>query len=137
MSTAMAGCSTVVDIIGDQILEDVNIFNQLNRDVSGSIEVTAPDGDSALDESFSLPPVEADGESNTVTYSDVWTDSGEYEVEIELTNTEIESTSQASESIRITDTDEQMAAIALGGPDIDEPIAIRVGKEMTDFSQEE
>jgi hypothetical protein len=137
MSTAIAGCSTVVNILGDQLLEDVNIFNQLNRDVNGTIEVTAPDGDSALDESFGLPPVEADGESNTVTYSDVWADAGEYEVAVELTNTEIESTSRASESIRITDTDEQMAAIALGGPEIDEPIAIRVGKEMTDFAQDE
>lgn len=136
MSTAIAGCSTVVNILGDQILEDVNIFNQLNRDVSGTIEVIAPDGDSVLDESFSLPPVETDGESNTVTYSDVWTDSGKYDVELALTNTEIESTSQASESIRITDTDEQMTAIALGGQEGDEQIAIRVGKEITDFSQE-
>lgn len=136
MSTAIAGCSTVVNILGDQILEDVNIFNQLNRDVSGTIEVIAPDGDSVLNESFSLPPVETDGESNTVTYSDVWTDSGKYDVELALTNTEIESTSQASESIRITDTDEQMTAIALGGQEGDEQIAIRVGKEITDFSQE-
>lgn len=135
--TAVAGCSTVVDTVGDRLLEDVNVFNQLNREVRGTVEVVGPDGDGVLDGTFTIPAVESTGEGNTAAYDDVWGQAGEYEVTIALTNTEIEGTSRASETVRITDTDDEMAVVALGADAADEPIAIRVATDLSDVTWDE
>jgi hypothetical protein len=133
--TSVAGCSAIVDAIGDQVLEEVNILNQLNRAVSGSIEVTSPAGDTALDETFAVPSEDADGESNIVAYDDVWTETGQYRIRIELPDTEIDGVSRANETVRIDNTDEEMVAVALGSTSDDEPIAVRVGESLSDFGQ--
>jgi hypothetical protein len=133
--TPVAGCSAIVDAIGDQVLEEVNILNQLNRSVSGSIEVVGPAGNTVLDETFEVPSEEADGESNVVAYDDVWTETGRYQIRIELPDTEIDGASRANETVRIEDTDEEMVAVALGSTSDDEPIAVRVGESLSDFGQ--
>jgi hypothetical protein len=133
--TSVTGCSAIVDAIGDQVLEEVNILNQLNRAVSGSIEVTSPAGDTVLDETFEVPSEEADDESNIVAYDDVWTETGRYRVRIDLPDTEIDGVSRATETVRIENTDEEMIAVALGTTSDDEPIAVRVGESLSDFGR--
>ncbi|MFB6229505.1 MAG: hypothetical protein ABEH88_13330 [Halobacteriales archaeon] len=135
--TAVAGCSAVADFVGDMVLKEVNVLNQLNRKVEGSVTVTDPAGDTALDETFDVPSNDEDGEGNTATYGDVWGDTGDYEISVELTNTEIEGVSQASRMVRIDDTDEDMVAILPNSDKVDEPIAIRVGQSLSDFGQTE
>ncbi len=135
LATAVAGCSTVVDAIANQVLEDVNILNQLGREVSGSVTVTGPAGATVLDESFEVPSTEADGDSNIVAYDGVWQATGEYEISIELSDIEIEGVSQARESVSIENTDEEMVAVSVGAGDAAEPIAIRVGESLSDFGQ--
>jgi hypothetical protein len=63
----------------------------------------------------------------------VWLETGSYEVTVALTDTEIEGQSQASAVVDISKPDEEMLAVALGSADLDEPIAFRVGEELTDF----
>ncbi|MFC4408189.1 hypothetical protein [Haloarchaeobius iranensis] len=133
--TATAGCSTVLDFVGDRILEEVNILNQLNREISGSIEVVGPTGATLLDTAFTAPSTEADNESNIVAYSDVWTDAGSYAVSIVLTDIELEGVSQASREITIDDTEADMLAISIGSGDETEPIAFRVGESFSEFGQ--
>lgn len=133
--TSVAGCSAIVDAIGDRVLEEVNILNQLNRAVGGSIEVISPSGDTVLDETFEVPSEEADGESNIVAYEDVWAGTGQYQIRIELPDTEIDGVSRANETVRIENTEEEMVAVALGSTNDDEPIAVRVGESLSDFGQ--
>jgi hypothetical protein len=135
--TAVAGCSAVADFVGDMVLEDVNVLNQLNRNIKGSVEVVDPAGDTALDETFDVPSNDEEGEGNTATYGDVWGDTGDYEISVELTNTEIEGVSQANKTVTIDDTDEQMVAIAPGNDETDEPIPVRVGESLSEFGQTE
>jgi hypothetical protein len=117
------------------VLEDVNILNQLNREVSGSVDVTDPGGNTVLDETFEVPPKESDGESNVLAYDDVWRDTGDYQIDVELTDIELEGISQVSETVSIEDTDEEMVAVAVGSGKEDEPIAIRVGESLSEFGQ--
>jgi len=135
MLASIAGCSTIVDFVGNQVLEDVNVLNQLNREVSGSVEVVGPGGDTVLDETFDAPSREAEGESNVVAYDNVWKGTGEYQINVELTDIEIEGVSQVNEAVTIENTDEEMVAVAIGSGEEDEPIAVRVGESLSDFGQ--
>jgi hypothetical protein len=135
LATAVAGCSTVIDAIANQVLEDVNVLNQLGREVSGSVTVTGPAGATVLDETFEVPSTEADDDSNIVAYDDVWRATGEYEISAELSDIEIEGSSQARESARIENADEEMVAVSVRAGDTTEPIAIRVGESLSDFGR--
>lgn len=133
--TSMAGCSAIVDAIGDQVLREVNILNQLNREVSGSVEVIGPAGNTALNKTFDVPSTESDEGSNIVAYDNVWTDTGEYEVSVELADVEIEGTSEASRTVTVGNTEDDMIAVSVGSGEEDEPIAIRAGESFSDFAR--
>jgi len=136
---AMAGCSAVANFIGDQVLEDVNVFNQTDGPITGSIEVVGPGGDTDLDDTFALISATSDGEedgSNVAAYGDVWTETGSYEVSVSLDDTDIDGTSEASDTVSIEDADEEMLGIALGAESEDEPITFRVGESFTDLAEE-
>ena len=148
---ATAGCTAVVDFIGDRLLKEVNVFNEINRPVAGSIVVTDPDGDTALDETFDLAASDdedegsnsgsdngsssGDDDQSLAVYGDVWTGSGSYEVSVELDGTEIDGQSQASGTVTINNPDEEMLAVALGSGEMDEPIDFRVGESLSDFAE--
>lgn len=92
-----------------------------------------------LDEPFDLVPAEAsdagDDEKNAaVTYDDVWTDAGAYEVSIELGNTDIEGTTGTSETVSIADTEAEMLGSTLGPEAGDEAILLRTGDDPADIS---
>jgi len=92
-----------------------------------------PASDAVLEKTFD--PAAPDSENgNTATYDDVRTDTRDYKADIEPTNTEVEDTSQASETVSIGDTDEAMVGIALGS---DESVAIRVGASLSDSAETE
>jgi len=130
-----AGCSTVLDAVGNQIFEQVNLLNQLNHEVSGSIKIVDPDGETVLDTSFDVPSTESGGDSNIVAYADVWTTTGQYQVELELADTEIAGTSRLERPFSITNVEEELVAISIGSSDESEPIALRVGESFSDLAQ--
>jgi hypothetical protein len=137
--TATAGCTALFDLIGEQFLEDVNVFNETGKRIEGSVTVTGPSGDKALEEQFELQPTEETAEtenqsgSNAAFYADVWTDSGNYDVSVTLSSA-VDGVSEATETVRIDDPDEEMLAIPLGADDVEEPIGFRVATEFSEFS---
>lgn len=136
---SLAGCARVVDWIADQVLEEVNVFNETDRQLTGTVEIRGPGGQSRLDESFVLDPQEDDddgapedeNEPNLATYSDVWADSGDYEATIELDGS-VNGQQSATETVTIDDPDDQILLIALGAEERDEPIYFQVGESFTD-----
>jgi len=130
-----AGCTAALDAIGNQIFEEVNLLNQLNHEVSGTVRIVDPNGNTVLDTSFDVPSTEADGESNVVAYADVWATSGEYQVDFELADTKIAGTSQLDRPFTIMDPGEELLAISIGSSDEAEPIALRVGESFSDLGQ--
>lgn len=129
-----------MDFVGDRLLEQVNVFNETDRRVAGSITVVDPAGETALDETFDLAPSDAgndsnsDGDQSVAVYDDVWGEAGSYEATVELPDTEIDGRSRASETVTIDDPDEQLLGVALGSEEVDEPIGFRVGKSLSDLA---
>jgi hypothetical protein len=128
----VAGCSGVVDWIANQVLEQVNLFNYTDRTVNGSVTVVSPDGETRLDESFTLSGSDGgDSDSESGTYGDVWNGTGSYEVSVELEES-INGVSSASETVTIEDTGDQILVVAIDSGDLDETIAFGVGDGLTD-----
>jgi hypothetical protein len=129
--TSVAGCNTLLkpvrDSTSDVALEEVNVFNMADRQVKGSIEVVDPAGDTALEKTFDL---EHEQDQNS---GDVFGATGNYSVSVELMNTEIEGSSQASKTVSIDDTDEERVGVVFNTNVEYEPIVIRVGTTPKDF----
>ena len=147
-ATATAGCTTVVNWLADMALADVNLFNETDGELAGTITVTGPDGETLLDDSFELLPSDdddnnGDGDdneseddgSNLAAYSDVWTDPGEYEATVTVTDGPLAG-SEATETVTIDDTEEEMLAVPLGAEEETGDIVFRVGTDLTDFADE-
>ncbi|WP_247728965.1 hypothetical protein [Halovivax limisalsi] len=139
---SVAGCSDLVNWIGDQVLGDVNVFNETTNRLDGSIVITAPSGESALDTTFDLPPGGENGDGSTAStdedgasvFEDVWTDAGTYDVRVALADGhEVDGESAASVSATIEKPDDEMLAVVIGAADVEDPIAFATGTEMTDF----
>jgi len=133
-TVAVAGCAGIVDWIAGFVLEDVNVFNETDRQVEGTIELRDAGGTVVLDESFTLDPPDNDDDdnnSNLATYADIWTDANEYEVSVELA-TPVEGESSASETFTIEDSDEERLFVVLGSEELDDSVAFRVGEELSD-----
>jgi hypothetical protein len=125
--TSVAGCSAIRDYTSDLVLEEVNVFNMADQQIEGSIEVVDPAGDTALEKTFDL------GHEEDQNSGDVLGATGEYAVSVELMNTEIEGSSQASKTVSIDDTDEERVGVVFNTNETYEPIVIRVGTTPKDF----
>ncbi|WP_431358882.1 hypothetical protein [Halovenus amylolytica] len=135
--TTIAGCSRLANFIADQILEDVNVFNETAQQRSGSIKLTDPAGETVLDDSFDLSSSESEDDDNdsTAVFPDVWTEAGSYDATLEL-DADIDGQSEATDTVTITDPDEEMLAVVLGAESMDEPIGFRVGEDLSSFQNE-
>ena len=145
----LAGCTAVVDWIGDKVLGDVNIFNETTERVAGTIVVTSSDGTDVLDTSFDAPPADEDDETgsqpdeensstetseDTQVFEDVWDGSGTYDVRVRLADGQtVGNGSQASASVEIEDPDEEMLAVAFGASDFDACIGFATGDALSEF----
>lgn len=140
-TVAVAGCSNVIDWVADQVLEDVNLFNETNSNVSGTIQVVDGSETAVLDDEFTLSPPDEDDsgteedDQNLNTYADIWTGNGSYEITLELDDP-IDGETGTTETVTIEAADDEMVMIGLGIDDEDEPIVFRVGDSVTDAFDE-
>lgn len=148
---SLAGCTALLDRIGDAVLEDVNLLNGTEERLVGALTVTDPAGEVVLDESFDLPG-QNDGENQDGgtdgnetdggdqvqgLYADVWTDAGEYEISVELEEGyEIAGVSSATETVSITDPEEEMLVVLFGAED-SEPISFDVVTSLSEIGEVE
>jgi hypothetical protein len=138
-----AGCTAIVDSLAELALGDVNLFNETDDVLAGTVAITDPGGATVLSESFELSPGsetentdEDEAESDVTAYDDVWTDAGTYDASVELdSDFEVRGESTASTSVTIEDTSEEMLAIAFGVEEFDEPIGFAVGESLSEFAR--
>lgn len=133
---AVAGCTEAIDRFADEILEEVNLFNETERRLTGSITVTGPSGTTRLDESFTLDPESSDEEgneddSNLNVYADIWTSPGEYDVAVEF-DEPVEGETAFSETVRINDPEDEILVIPVGADEFDATVDFRVGESFSD-----
>ena len=138
-----AGCTGIVDSLADLALGDVNLFNETDNNLTGTVTITGSADETVLSESFDLPrasgdedTAEEDTEDGMTAYEDVWTDSGTYEASVELDDgSEVQGESTASTSISIENTSEEMLAIGFGADGFDDAIGFTVGESLSEFAQ--
>lgn len=142
-AVAASGCTAFANWIGDKVLGHVNLFNETSSRLDGTIVIDDPDGETVLDDTFESQPSEDDADENGTdeedgadVYEDVWTGSGTYEVSVTLADgSEVDDTSNASESVDIDDPDEQMLAVVFGSADFDRGIGFATGTKLTEFQE--
>lgn len=134
-TAAVAGCTEgAINWIAGHVLEGVNLLNMADKQMEGTIAIVGPDGETRLDESFSIAESLGSGEADTdeaVTYGDVWAGTGSYEVSVDLDG-ELDGVSEATETVSVDDPDDDMLMILLGSEDTEETIAFSVGDSFTD-----
>jgi hypothetical protein len=152
-TASLAGCSGVADFVANQLLEDVNVFNETGRPVAGSVEVVDPNGDTVLDDTFDLASGDTGSDSNdggdgggsdgeeadtgsTATFADVWTDPGSYEVALAFDGVEVGGDATAADTVDVADTDEEMLGVGLGIGGDDGGVAFRVGESLSELADE-
>ena len=125
--------------IAGAILKDVNVLNGTDKEQSGSVTVVDPNGETQLSESFTVAPSDNDEEedtdepSSTPAYGDVFTESGEYTVTVEL-DSAINETSSREATVTVDNTDDQHIIVGLGADDAPSPIEILVIDEFSDLA---
>lgn len=136
----IAGCTQAVNYIAGQVLEDVTLFNETDRQLTGSLTVTDPDESTVLDESFAVDPdtddddVDDDDGESGATYADVLTVAGSYTVAVELDEpVDAESTTEAT--VAVEAPDEEHISIVCGADDLDEAISVLVIDAFTDIGE--
>jgi len=111
--------------------------NGTDQERSGTVTVVGPGGDTQLEESFTVAPSESDDEdgesSSTPTYGDVFTESGEYTVTVELESA-INETSSREATVTVNDTENQHIIVGLGADDAPTPIEVLVIDEFSDLA---
>ncbi|MFD1643007.1 hypothetical protein [Halohasta litorea] len=151
-----AGCAQVANYIAGLVLEDVNLFNQTDRQLTGTISVTDPAAETVLDESFEIQPeTDDEGEANgsedggeanesegTVdeesgaTYADVLTGAGEYTVSATLDDdSAIEGETTAERSVDVADPAAEHIVVVFGADDFDGVMGAFAIEEFTDIGE--
>ena len=136
-TVGLAGCTRAMNYIAGLALADVNLFNETDQRLTGSVAVTDPEGEAVLGEAFEIEPDDdADDEvdeDSGAAYGDVLTEAGEYTVSVVLDDSAVDGTTEAQASVEVTDPDDEHIIVVFGADDLDEPIGILVIEEFTDM----
>jgi hypothetical protein len=143
LAASTAGCTSIIDGLAELALGDVNLFNETGVVLTGKLTITAPSDETVLSETFELPPEssdddppEEDEEDGMIAFQDVWTESGAYEITVELdSDSEIQGESTASAAIGIENIDEEMLAIGFAAEGFDDTIGFRVAESLSEFAE--
>ncbi len=138
VSVGLAGCAeTIGNLIAEFVLDDVNLLNETDRVLTGSITVVDPDDEPILEESFDLEPAadEADetNEASQAVYSDLFETPGEYVFTVELADDDVDGETSAQLVGTIDDPEEEHAIIVMGSDDFSAAFELFVIEEFTDL----
>lgn len=132
----LAGCTQVANYIAGLVLEDVNLFNETDQQLTGSIIITDPEDSTVLDELFVIEPDDDDedeiDEESGAAYSDVLTVAGSYTVTVELDDS-VDGVTTAETSVVVEDPAEEHVIVVFGADDLDETVGVVVIEEFTDI----
>lgn len=136
-AVALAGCTSLVNSLAGMVLQDVNVFNETDRRIAGSITVDTPGGETVLETEFDLDGDDPDSEEETdslAVYEDVFADAGAYTVALRLAEgTEIDGMSATTETVSVTTPADEHIVVGLGASETADPIAIHVIEERSDL----
>lgn len=119
ISAGVAGCTDMIfDFIAGWLLEDVNLVNETDHPVSGSIEITDPDGAVVLEEQFELAPAaedDEDTEADQSQFADVFATAGSYEFVVELdAGSAVNGVDHLEDTVEISEPGEEYVLVGFG-----------------------
>ena len=142
---ATAGCARLAEFVASSIFKQVNVVNNSDQRVRGTVTVTDPAGEQVLDETFDLLTQEAaqnqtetnqtgtESGSAAARYDDVFTTSGTYTVAVRLDeDSAVDGVRETEASVEVTDTESDNVLVAIGDSETDEPITVRRLDEETE-----
>ncbi len=153
-AVGMAGCTQVANYVAGLVLEDVNLFNQTSQQLTGTITVTDPAGETVLNDSFDIQPEtddeaeanetengsDTDGtediveEESGATYGDVFTEAGKYTISATLDDdSAVDGETAAERSVDVADPAEEHIVVVFGADDFDGVMGAFAIEEFTDI----
>ena len=135
----LAGCAGVANSIAELALGEVNLFNNTDQRIAGSITVTDPEGSTTLDETFEIEPSSDDEEDNEdddsgESYDDAFAGAGSYTVAAELDDDSAVSGDGTIETdLDVTDPEAEHIVVVFGADDFDGGVGAFVIEEFTDI----
>jgi len=144
-TVSLAGCSRVVEFIGGLAMEDVTVINGSEHSLAGSIVVTGPDGETRLDEPFSVGPQDqsddendetpAETDENTVSlFQDVLDDNGTYTVAVSLETDQLFD-GETEETVTVSDPEEEDIIVFLQPSRKDAAVVIETVESFSDLER--
>jgi len=149
-ATALAGCSQIADFLAGFVLEDVNVINATERRLTGTIQVTDPDGETVLDETFDLQAAQTttetqdggdggDGggdqpsEEASGLYGDVFTGEGEYEVVVEMAADAEFDVDGTEETVEVSNPGDEHIFVFFAAENGQDEILVQVADGLSDL----
>ncbi len=138
VTVGLAGCAeTVGNLLAEFILDDVNLLNETDRVLTGSITVVGPDSETLLDDEFRLEPADEDADAtedeSQAVFGDLFEAPGEHRFEVALDGAEVDGESHAELVGTISDPEEEHAVVIVGAGELEEPFELFVIEEFTDL----
>lgn len=131
LAIGFAGCSALQQV-GENIgffgtdREDINVYNETDGKISGTLRVDNPDGERILHGQFALDPTvanrsETNDPSPPLRFADIWEMVGEYELDVSL-DQPVQDETEAEFLITIEDTEEASLSLIVTDADLLDPI---------------
>lgn len=136
LALAFAGCTRVSEFVAEYYTGEINLFNTVERRITGSLAVAAPDGTMILDDEFDLAPGSGNAEEGepAAIYDDVLTTAGSYQVQITADGSE--ASEHHSRRLQITAPDDEKIVVLLGGEFTGEFITMTVVEDFAELEDE-
>lgn len=135
LAVALAGCTRASEFVADRVTGELNLFNTVDRRLTGSLELVGSDGETLLDERVALAPSSGGGERDPAAiYEGVLETAGSYRLTLDIDGTDEPGGSTGT--YEVTDPGEQRFVVLLGGEFTEAFIFVRVIEDFAELDDE-
>ncbi len=135
LAGGLAGCTRASEFVADRVTGELNLFNTVDRRLTGSLELVGPDGGTLLDERVALAPSSGGDEREPAAiYEGVLETAGSYRLTLDIDGTGEPGGSTGT--YEVTDPGEQRFVVLLGGEFTEAFIFVRVIEDFAELDDE-
>ena len=141
LAASLAGCIRASEFVADRVTGEVNVFNTLDRRVTGSLALVGPDGEPLLDERLDLAPGSGGGSGNekrepAAIYEDVLDAAGTYRLDLAVEPTETTPRRATTGTLRVTDPGDEKVVVLIGRELTEQLLTVTVVEDFADLEDE-
>ena len=141
IAAVFAGCTRASEFVADRVTGEVNVFNTLDRRVTGSLVLVGPDGEPLLDERLDLAPGSGSGSGNkerepAAIYEDILHSAGTYRLDLAVEPTETTPRRATTGTLRVTDPGDEKVVVLIGRELTEQLLTVSVVEDFADLEDE-